>query len=299
MEIQQIFDTFLQTMKEKEIVLNYFQVRKKGKIILDWGRMPQKTRLNTWSVSKSFISVAAGIAIEEGLISLEEKICDSFTEYLPKNPSENLLQLTVRNLLTMTTGLDSPLFFGDDLERYTTQDWIRYFFHQNFTCKPGEKFLYCNFNTYILSCLIEKKTGIDMMEYLKPRLFTPLKILNPDWTRCPMGHIYAANGLYLTIDEFGNFGQMILDGGVFEGKRIVSKEYLNMACSNQLPPDWKTKYGFQFWINRDEKSFRADGKFGQFIMILPQKDMVVSVQSLDSKNVLKELWESFILKLGV
>ena len=78
MEIQQIFDTFLQTMKEKEIVLNYFQVRKKGKIILDWGRMPQKTRLNTWSVSKSFISVAAGIAIEEGLISLEEKICDSF-----------------------------------------------------------------------------------------------------------------------------------------------------------------------------------------------------------------------------
>lgn len=138
-----------------------------------------------------------------------------------------------------------------------------------------------------------------MMEYLKPRLFTPLKILNPDWTRCPMGHIYAANGLYLTIDEFGNFGQMILDGGVFEGKRIVSKEYLNMACSNQLPPDWKTKYGFQFWINRDEKSFRADGKFGQFIMILPQKDMVVSVQSLDSKNVLKELWESFILKLGV
>lgn len=295
--IKSIFEEFLKEAKDKGIVLNYVQVRRHGDIVLDWGRLNQKTRLNTWSVSKSFISVAVGIAIDEGLISLDEKICESFAEYLPNNPSANLTELTVKHLLTMTTGFDHPLFFTDDPDRYITEDWIEYFFKQDYTYKPGERFLYCNFNTYMLACLIEKKSGMDIMEYLKPRLFTPLKILSPDWTRCPKGHIYAANGLYLTIDEFGNFGQMMLEDGVFEGKRIVSKEYLDMAGINQLPEAWDTKYGFQFWINPDGKSFRADGKFGQYIFALPDKDMVVAVQALDNGDVFAQVWDNLVMKI--
>ena len=297
MDINNMFQEFLNKAKEKEIVLNYFQVKKAGEVILDWGRMEQKTRLNTWSVSKSFVSVAVGIAIDEGLISLDEKICDSFKEYLPKNPSENLTELTVRHLLTMTTGFDHALFFSDDPDRYITEDWIEYFFKQEFTYKPGEQFLYCNFNTYMLACLIEKKSGMEILEYLKPRLFTPLKIFSPDWTRCPKGHIHAANGLYLTIDDFGNFGQMLLDGGIFEGKRIVSKEYLDMATIKQVPKELDVKYGFQFWISEDEKSYRADGKYGQYIIVLPDKDMVVAVQSLNDGKVLDEVWSEFVEKL--
>lgn len=297
MDINEIWDDCFRQLKEKEIVVNYVQVRQHGNIILDWGRMAQKTRLNTWSVSKSFISVAVGIAMDEGLISLDEKICDSFPEYLPENPSENLLGITVRHMLTMTTGFDHPLFFTDDPERYVTEDWIAHFFNHNFSYKPGERFLYCNFNTYMLACLIERKCGRDIMEYLKEKLFTPLEIFSPDWTRCPKGHIHAANGLYLTIDEFGNFGEMLLNGGVYQGKRIVSKKYLDMACVNQLPEDWDTKYGYQFWMNADGKSFRADGKLGQFIFVLPEKDMVVSVQSLDDGNVQEEIWNGLIMKL--
>lgn len=296
MDINKLFDEFLNKIKEKEIVFNYFQVRKSGEVILDWGRMAQKTRLNTWSVSKSFISVAVGIAIDEGLISLDEKICDSFTEYLPENPSENLLGLTVRHLLTMTTGFDHALFFGDDPERYITEDWIAHFFKQDFAYKPGERFLYCNFNTYMLSCLIEKKAGVDTLEYLKPRLFTPLEIYSPDWTRCPKGHIYAANGLYMTIDEFGRFGQMLLDGGVYNGKRIVSKEYIDEASKCQLSAEWNGHYGYHFWINRDG-SYRADGKYGQYIIVVPEKDIVVSVQSLNDGNFFQDIYEGFIEKL--
>lgn len=297
MEINKAFEEFLNGVKEKEIVVNYVQVIKDGKIALDWGRMTQKARLNTWSVSKSFVSVAVGIAIDEGLISLNEKICDSFEEYLPKNPSKNLTDLTVRHLLTMTTGFDHPLFFSDDPERYVTVDWIQYFFNQSFPYAPGERFLYCNFNTYMLACLIEKKSGVEIMEYLKPRLFTPLDILSPDWTRCPMGHIHAANGLYLTIDEFGRFGQMLLDGGVYNGKRIVSKEYIDMATKKQVPKEWDSNYGFQFWINTDMESFRADGKYGQYIIVVPKKNMVVAVQSLDSGDVFKEVWDEFVMKI--
>lgn len=293
MDMNKVFEKLLNKAKEKEMVLNYFQVRKAGEIVLDWGRMNQKTRLNTWSVSKSFISVAVGIAIDEGLITLDEKICDSFKEYLPENPSKNLTELTVRHLLTMTTGFDHALFFTDDPERYVTKDWIQYFFNQEYTYEPGERFLYCNFNTYMLACLVEKKSGVDMLEYMNERLFKPLNILSPDWTRCPMGHIHAANGLYLTIDEFGNFGQMLLNGGVFNGKRIVSKEYLDMATTVQLPPEWEGHYGFQFWVNPDG-SYRADGKYGQYIMVLPEQDMVVAVQSLNDGEVFDLVWNEFV-----
>lgn len=296
MSINELFEEFLNKIKEKEIVLNYFQVKQHGENILDWGRMKQKTRLNTWSVSKSFVSVAVGIAMDEGLISLDEKICDSFKEYLPENPGENLTELTVRHMLTMTTGFDHALFFSDDPDRYITEDWIDYFFKQEFIYKPGERFLYCNFNTYMLACLIEKKAGMDILAYLKPRLFTPLNILSPDWTRCPKGHIHAANGLYLTIDDFGNFGQMLSDGGVFEGKRIVSREYLDMATKCQLPEEWNIGYGFQFWLNPDG-TFRADGKYGQYIIVLPDKDMVVAVQSLSDGEIFDCVWNEFIEKL--
>ena len=288
--MEKSFERFIEGMKRQEKVVNYVQVRQKGEIIFDWGRLNRKSRLNTWSVSKSFISVAVGIAMDEGLLTLEEKICDSFREYLPQNPSENLLNLTVRHLLTMTTGVENPLFFDNDPERYVTEDWIAYFFSQEFPFEPGERFLYCNFNTYMLGCLIEKKAGMDIMEYLTPRLFTPLKIYSPDWTRCPKKHIHAANGLYLTIDEFGNFGEMVLNGGVFDGKRIVSKEYLDMATKNQMPEEWDLKYGFQFWMNPDGKGFRADGKYGQYIIILPEKEMVVSVQSLSEGDMFSEVW---------
>ncbi len=290
MNINDSFEKFISRMKEQEKVVNYVQVKKHGEVILDWGRLDRKSRLNTWSVSKSFISVAVGIAMEEGLITLDEKICDSFKEYLPENPSENLLNLEVRHLLTMTSGVENALFFDNDQERYITQDWISYFFTRNFPFKPGERFLYCNFNTYMLACLIEKKSGMDIIKYLKPRLFTPLEIFSPDWTRCPGNHIHAANGLYLTIDEFSNFGEMLLNNGAFKGNRVVSKEYLDMACVNQLPQEWDVKYGFQFWPNPDGKSFRADGKYGQYIIVLPDRDMTVCVQSLSDGEIFSEVW---------
>lgn len=294
MDINKKFEKLLKEAKEQEVVLNYVQVRKSGETILDWGRLNQKARLNSWSVSKSFISVAVGIAMDEGLLTLDEKICDSFEEYMPENPQDNMLNLTVRDLLKMGAGFDHPLFFSDDPERYVTKDWVKYFFSQDYPFKPCERFLYCNFNTYMLGCLVEKKAGMKMLDYLNPRLFEPLGILSPDWTTCPMGHVHAANGLYLTIDEFSNFGEMLLNKGKFNGKQIVSEEYLEMATKNQMPEDWDTNYGYQFWINPDGKSFRADGKYGQYIMVFPEEEMVVSVISLDNGPVFDLVWNNLI-----
>ena len=287
----------VEAAKSEQIVLNYVQVHRGGHITEDWGRLASKTRLNTWSASKSFISAAVGIAMDEGLVTLEDRLSDAFPEYMPEEPQKSLAELTVRDMLTMTTGLAGPLFFGDDPERYATQDWIAYFFAQDFPHPNGERFLYSNFNTYMLACLLERKAGMPFMEFARPRLLTPIGILSPDWTVCPGGHVHAANGLYITIDELANFGQMLLQGGVFGGRRVVSAEYLREAVRNQMPPTEKNvKYGWQFWLPEDESYFYASGKFGQYCIVLPEKDAVIAVQSLDSRErEILPLIEEFVI----
>lgn len=126
---------------------------------------------------------------------------------MPEDPGSYLPKVTLEHLLTMTGGLENSLFFCDWEERYTTKDWIRYFFtNAVFANEPGSQWLYSNFNTYMLSCAIEKRAGTNLLEYLRNRFFEPLGIGNPDWTLCPIGHVHAANGLYVTIDEMANYG---------------------------------------------------------------------------------------------
>lgn len=299
--MEDILKDFLDTIKKEDLHVNYVQVHQNGSITADWMRMSAKTRLNMWSAAKSFVSIAIGVAYDEGLLTLDEKICGAFPEYLPENPSENLLELEVTHLLTMTTGLSNPLFFTNDRERFETQDWIRHFFSAKFSKKPGERFMYSNFNTYILGCLIEKKSGQNLLEYMRHRIFEPLDILSPDWTFDPMGHVHAANGLYLTVDEMANFGEMVLGGGVFRGNRIVSKAYIDDATRfhsiGRPGGEGEWGYGYQFWLNPDRKSFSAVGRYGQYIVIIPEKSAVIAVQSLESRDVFPSVWEQIAQKL--
>ena len=129
----------------------------------------------------------------------------------------------MEDMLKMSS-LGDPLFFRDSPERATVRNWPRYFYEKGkFIRRPGERFLYSNFNTYMLGCLVERKAGVNLLEYMRFRLFEPLGIGNPDMTMCPLGHTVAANGMAINVDEMGRFGEMMLRKGVYKGKRIVSK----------------------------------------------------------------------------
>ena len=163
--------------------------------------------------------MAAGIAEREGLITLDEYIYPWFEKYFPSDPSENLYKIKIRDLLTMSSGQKDPLFFCDGPERYIEKDWVRYFFqNDSFPYTPGTHFVYSNFCSYILSVLLEEKSGTGLLNYLRYRFFEPVGIPNPDWTLCPQGHCMAANGLYLTIDELARFGHLLLHEGSLNGK---------------------------------------------------------------------------------
>ena len=109
------FHELLRGIRELDLHVNYIQTRQHGRVVFDYHRPVGKMRLNTWSVSKSFVSVAAGIALHEGLITLDDKLLDSFLEYLPKKGGGHLPEITIRHLLTMTSGLETPLFLRTSL----------------------------------------------------------------------------------------------------------------------------------------------------------------------------------------
>lgn len=306
---QYILSEFAVDTLKQNLNVMYAQIWREGQCTAEYKRMPVKTRLNTWSACKGVVSCAAGIALDDGLIHLDDKLVDIFPEYVPENPEGYLAEVKLEHLLTMTSGLASSLFFCDWEERYTTKDWVEYFFaHASFADEPGTHWLYSNFNTYMLSCAIERRAGKNLLEYLRDRFFEPLGIGNPDWTFCPKGHVHAANGLYVTIDELANYGNMIMNMGRFNNRQIVPEAYMKKATSNLVDNSCLRKpdnlysgfgYGYQFVMNPEPGSFRSDGNYGQFCLAYPEKNTVVVVMSLEGKfeKIGNSIWKIVIPRI--
>ncbi|MGN0509966.1 MAG: serine hydrolase domain-containing protein [Lachnospiraceae bacterium] len=297
---------FIENTKKDNLNVMYAQIWQEGKLIEEYKRMPVKTRLNTWSACKGVVSCAFGIAQGEGLIRLNEHLVDLFPEYIPEDVDGYISEVTLEHMLTMTTGLESSLFFCDWPERYTTPDWIEYFFkNARFVHKPGEEWLYSNFNTFIISCAIEKRAGCNLLEYLRHRFFEKIEIGNPDWTLSPKGHVHAANGLYVTIDELSRYGELIKNKGMYKGIQVVPKEYMERATSNlvQNPAAASNTntyagygYGYQFVMNPEPGSYRSDGNYGQFCLAYPEQDIVITVMSLEGEfeKIGNYLWKDVV-----
>lgn len=309
------FEKFMRDVEKEHFDLIYVQVRKGGDITDEWIRFPSRPRFESYSTSKSFAAVGVGIAVDEGLISLDERVSDSFREESYDVTNRYALDITVRDMLTMTSGMKHPILFRDSRERALEQDWIRYFYRAGeFAYKPGTQFLYNNVNTYMLGCLIEKRSGKNLCEYLRYRLFEPLEIHNPDWTICPKGHTVAANGMAINVDEMGRFGQMLLNGGVFNGKRIVSESFVkemmtgHITANDCIPkhPDHFLKYGYQIWVDDIHKCAFLWGVFGQYCIIIPDRNEVITIQALQDDDggsngayrlspLREKIWEDLVI----
>ncbi len=315
-----ILDTFVENCQRENLLILYAQVRQSGAVIGQWSRFGQGTgdglsafrgisRMESYSMAKSFSSIGIGIALDERLIRLDEKVADSFKDHTYAINDPRVLDVTVEDMLKMASGLSKPMFFRDSPERAIVKDWVKYFYDNGeFSANRGTDFLYSNFNTYMLGCLVERKTGRNLLEYMRYRLFEPLGIGNPDMTMCPMGHTVAANGMAINVDELGRFGQMVLQKGMYNGKRIVSEEYINKATSAQVatkvryyasPEDGRFDYGYQFWVDPKNRCSFLFGVFGQVCLIAPEKDAVISVLALEEKDkqVGKHVWEDILCQL--
>ena len=136
-------------------------------------------RINIHSLSKSFLSCAVGIAIDEGLMKLDDQVISYFPEKLDASPTPWQEKLTIRNLLTMSPGHSKGILLGDQRDALEDTDWVHYFLNYPMDFEPGTQFAYDTGATFMCSAILQKQSGMTALDYLKPRLFTPLGIRNP------------------------------------------------------------------------------------------------------------------------
>lgn len=232
-------------------------------------------RRNVYSATKSFTSCAVGFAVQEGLISLDEKLTDAFPDELPEKVDENLKKATVRDLLTMHLGQKEGSLMGVQRPLYEEDNWVKLSLAIPFVYEPGTHFVYNNVGPYLAGMLVQRRAGCDLISYLTPRLFSHLGIKRPTWETDPLGNSFGAGGLFLTLSELHKLGLFYLNKGMWNGKQLLSGEWIEES-TKQYAPD--APYAYLFWRGK-YNSFRADGKYGQFSIVLPDYDAVVSVVS--------------------
>ncbi|MCA9883403.1 MAG: serine hydrolase [Anaerolineae bacterium] len=282
--------------------LHGFMLLRHGNVVAEGWWEPYGPRTPHWlySLSKSFTSSAIGLAVSEGLLTVNDPVLKFFPDVAPENPSDNLKAMRVRHLLSMNTGhqedTTSKVFWGED------DNWARAFLSLPVENEPGTWFVYNTAATYMLSAIITKLTGQPLLDYLTPRLFEPLGIENPAWDVDPQGINLGGTGLHITTEDITHFGQMYLQKGMWNGKRILTEEWIDEATratsdnsNREAGPDWIQGYGYQFWRCR-HNCYRGDGAFGQYCLIMPEQDAVVAINSgvRDLQAVLDKIWEHLL-----
>lgn len=254
----------------------------------------EECRRNIYSASKSFTSCAVGIAIKEGLLSLDEKLTDAFSKDLPAQVDSHLQKATVRDLLTMCLGQKEAHLMGQQRPLYEEDDWVKMVLEQPFSHDPGEKFLYNNVGPYLAGILVQRRSGCDLVSYLVPRLFNPLGIKRPTWETDPLGNTFGAGGLFLTLSELHKFGLLCLQEGMWNGKQLVPAEWIRESSK----PQSDFPYGYLFWMG-PENSYRADGKYCQLSIVIPHKEAVITVvaECRDGKALEEAIFEEIYPQL--
>jgi CubicO group peptidase (beta-lactamase class C family) len=293
---------FVEAAEKNVDALHSLMVLRHGQVVAEgwWQPYRRDDPHVLFSLSKSFTSTGMGLAIAEGKLSLDDTVLSFFPEDAPKEPSDNLKAMRVRDLLAMSTG-----HHAEDIERFsyssTDPPLTRAFLSLPVAHKPGTHFVYNTPASYMLSAIVQKVSGVPLVDYLRPRLFEPLGIRNPKWDASPQGISLGGFGLSVSTEDIARFGQLYLQKGEWGGKRILPAEWVAAATSRQVSngsnpaSDWEQGYGYQFWRCR-HGVYRGDGAFGQFCVVMPEQDAVVAVTSgtRDLQGVLNLVWEHLL-----
>ena len=294
---------FIATLDQKVNTMHSVMVVRHGKVIAEawWQPQTPETPHVLWSLSKSFCSTAVGLAIAEGKLKLDDEVLKFFPDEAPKEPSKNLKEMRVRDLLCMSTGHETEPNFRAE----PNGNWVKIFLAHPVPHKPGTHFKYNTPATYMQSAIVQKVTGQTVLDYLKPRLFEPLGIDNPRWDASPQGVSIGGYGLFARTEDIGKFGQLYLQKGQWNGKQLIPERWVQQATSRQTSngsnpkSDWDQGYGYQFWRCRNG-AFRGDGKDGQFCIVLPKQDTVIAMtaNTSDMQGELNVVWDKLLKQLG-
>ena len=231
------------------------------------------------SCSKSVTSALIGIAIDRGYI---ESVDVPISEYFPqiaKSGSEYLKQVTIWHLLTHTSGISSA--DTDVWEDWrSSENWVDYVLERPVTSEPGTVFSYTTGGTHLLSAILQKATGKTVYDFGREYLFDPVGMDSVQCDTDAQGISDGGNGFYMDVYDMARFGQLYLNGGVWEGRQIIPQEWVQDSTSLQFKRSTGTAdYGYQWWVRKFGEqgydAYFAQGHFGQYIFVVPDLELVI------------------------
>ena len=263
-----------------------------GYMVMDAYSYPREERdePNIRSCSKSVTSALIGIAIDKGHIKgVSQPVLDFFPERVAKNLDDDKKAMTLEHLLTMSSGLDCR-----DNYRYRwaglwqmrrSPDWVQYMIDLPMAEAPGSNFNYCNGVTFLLSAILQQKTGMNALIFAEKHLFEPLGITDYWWLSNPQGIIPGYSKLHIRPRDMAKIGYLFLKNGMWEDKQIISSQWIKDSTRKHFPTTGSLGYGYQWWTT-DSHEYMAMGYGGQFIFVVPDKNIVaVFTSSLDIEEI--------------
>lgn len=301
---------FLDAAAKSKNEFHSIVILRHGKVVAEgwWNPYRSDLKHTMYSVSKSFTSTAVGFAVSEKRLSVEDNVLSFFPEHAPETVSPFLANLKVKHLLTMSVGQDpdpSPTIPG------LAEPWVKAFLATPILNEPGSRFLYNSMATYMLSAIVTKVTGQKVIDYLRPRLFEPLGITDIDWETDPQGINTGGWGFRIRTEDMAKFGQLLLQKGVWNKRQVLPAAWVEEATTKKIlqspevpddqrqNSDWLQGYCYQFWRCR-HNGFRADGAFGQYIIVLPEQDAVIAITSEtgDMQDILNLVYTHLLPAMG-
>lgn len=252
-----------------------------------WHPWYQRGDLHTLqSVSKTITSIIIGVARARGdFPDIDTPVLKYFDESKVANIDDRKRRMTIRHLLTMSAGLDwneglpysDPKNTGSQME--AAPDWVEYTINRPMAFEPGKTFAYNSGATQILAHVFRVATGMDIEDYAVRNLFTPLGIKEFHWKRSPSGLVDAEGGIYLRPRDLAKLWYLFLQGGKWNGKQIVTPEWIKDSLTPHMDLGPTAKYGLKWWLypyGPDNKylAWSGNGFGGQLPLVLPEYDLV-------------------------
>lgn len=265
------FNAFVEDISKNNWKVFGVEVYHSGKLIHSYGDTTV-TRYPIYSATKTITSIAVGLAVDEGKMDINKSVL----EYLPAGAVEQMKaeqieiykSITVKHLLTMSVSGYPFRPEGDN--------WLIECLNYPVMDVAKEVFAYSNVSAYLVGVAVSVALGEPLYQYLERKLFKPLGIMNPPYATCQDRYFYGASKMELTVHELSQIGLLLYNGGCYNGKRILSEEYIKEATSIQKR-NREGGYGYFIWKYRD--GFSINGKWKQKCYILPKEELVITYLS--------------------
>jgi len=274
-QLAAIFDL----VRNRQIPVHSVLIVRNGRAVLDADFYPysKETVHDLASMTKSVVATLAGIAIDRGLLRLDQRVLDFFPDHTFANVDDRKRRITVEHLLTMTSGLcessalDEPLLNA----QRRTSDWVQFTLDRPLSAEPGERFAYCSQGSNVLSAVLTRATRMNAEAFARRYLYKPLGIRRVIWPTDPQGNSHGWGDTYMLPEDMAKIGQLYLQDGLWNGRRVVSSGFIHEATRQHVAATPAYGYGYKWWLTAPPDRYEARGRGGQRIVVIPSLNAVI------------------------